>query len=84
MAATGATERDRKSLHRKLHGFTYVDNKQIAQMAYPFLPYVMQVIEGEMRRSGVDVDTNDYDNIARLTFDYISRLPEFYYFKAVN
>ena len=25
-----------------------------------------------------------HDNIARITFDYISRLPEFYYFKAVN
>ena len=25
-----------------------------------------------------------HDNIAQVTFDYISRLPEFYYFKAVN
>ena len=25
-----------------------------------------------------------YDNVAEITFDYISRLPEFYYFKAVN
>jgi len=25
-----------------------------------------------------------HDNIAEVTFDYISRLPEFYYFKAVN
>ena len=33
---------------------------------------------------GVEVATNDHDDIARVTFDYISRLPEFYYFKAVN
>jgi hypothetical protein len=26
----------------------------------------------------------NHDNIAEVTFDYISRLPEFYYFKAVN
>jgi uncharacterized SAM-dependent methyltransferase len=25
-----------------------------------------------------------YDDIARVTFDYISRLPEQYYFRAVN
>lgn len=34
--------------------------------------------------SGVDVRDGRHDDIARLTFDYISRLPEFYYFKAVN
>ena len=34
---------------------------------------------------GVEVIRNDrYDNIARIVFDYVSRLPEFYYFKAVN
>ncbi len=27
---------------------------------------------------------NRHNNIAQITFDYISRLPEFYYFKAVN
>lgn len=27
---------------------------------------------------------NRHDNIAQITFDYISRLPEFYYFKAIN
>jgi len=27
---------------------------------------------------------NRHNNIAEITFDYISRLPEFYYFKAVN
>ena len=34
----------------------------------------------------VTPSTNDsrHDNIAAVTFDYISRLPEFYYFKAVN
>jgi hypothetical protein len=26
----------------------------------------------------------NHDNIAEVTFDYVSRLPEFYYFKAVN
>ena len=26
----------------------------------------------------------NHDNIAEVTFDYISRLPEFYYFKAIN
>lgn len=26
----------------------------------------------------------NHDNIADVTFDYISRLPEFYYFKAIN
>jgi hypothetical protein len=26
----------------------------------------------------------NHDNIAEVTFDYISRLPEFYYFKALN
>ena len=25
-----------------------------------------------------------YDNVAEITFDYISRLPEFYYFTAVD
>ena len=25
-----------------------------------------------------------HDDIARITFDYITRLPEFYYFRAVN
>lgn len=34
----------------------------------------------------VDPNTSDsrHNNIAQVTFDYISRLPEFYYFKAVN
>ena len=27
---------------------------------------------------------NRHNNIAQITFDYISRLPEFYYFKAIN
>ena len=27
---------------------------------------------------------NRHNNIAEITFDYISRLPEFYYFRAVN
>ncbi len=34
--------------------------------------------------SGVDVRDGRHDDIARITYDYISRLPEFYYFKAVN
>ena len=27
---------------------------------------------------------NRHNNIAQITFDYISRLPEFYYFRAIN
>lgn len=34
----------------------------------------------------IDANTSstDHDNIAEVTFDYISRLPEFYYFTAIN
>lgn len=31
-----------------------------------------------------NTSNNPHDNIALITFDYISRLPEFYYFKALN
>ena len=37
-----------------------------------------------------DTDSNKivrvgrYDEVAQITFDYISRLPEFYYFRSVN
>ncbi len=31
-----------------------------------------------------NTSNNHHNNIAQATFDYISRLPEFYYFKAVN
>jgi hypothetical protein len=30
------------------------------------------------------IATSSYDDVAAITFDYISRLPEFYYFRAVN
>ena len=39
---------------------------------------------GHTENVGVDVRVGRQDDIARITFDYISRLPEFYYFKAVN
>ena len=39
---------------------------------------------GHTDNGGVDVRAGRQDDIARITFDYISRLPEFYYFKAVN
>jgi hypothetical protein len=39
---------------------------------------------GYAANGGVDVGNNDHDDIARVTYDYISRLPELYYFKAVN
>ena len=39
---------------------------------------------GFTTNGGVDVRANNHDDIARITFDYISRLPEFYYFKAIN
>ncbi len=48
---------------------------------------------GDMNQSDSHLQTVDgveviragrYDNIARITFDYISRLSEFYYFKAVS
>ncbi len=43
----------------------------------------------EMDTDGVQVirpstSNNRHNNIAQLTFDYISRLPEFYYFRAIN
>ena len=31
-----------------------------------------------------NTSNTNHDNIAQVTFDYISRLPEFYYFKAIN
>ncbi len=34
--------------------------------------------------SEVSIRSGRYDEISRIVFDYISRLPEFYYFKAVN
>lgn len=44
--------------------------------------------------TGNHLDTNNggvsvvrdgrYDEVAQITFDYISRLPEFYYFRSVN
>lgn len=39
---------------------------------------------GHTLNSGVDVRDGRHDEIARITFDYIARLPELYYFKAVN
>lgn len=39
---------------------------------------------GHTANSGVDVRAGRHDDIARITYDYISRLPELYYFKAVN
>lgn len=30
------------------------------------------------------IRSNQHDDVARITFDYISRLPEFYYFRSVN
>ena len=35
---------------------------------------------GAMQETG----DNRHNNIAAITFDYISRLPEFYYFRAIN
>jgi hypothetical protein len=32
----------------------------------------------------IEVRSDRHDDIARITFDYISRLPEQYYFRAVN
>ena len=39
---------------------------------------------GHTDNGGVDVRAGRQDEIARIVYDYISRLPEFYYFKAVN
>ncbi|MBT8128492.1 MAG: hypothetical protein KJP10_00785, partial [Gammaproteobacteria bacterium] len=39
---------------------------------------------GHTVNGGVDVRDNRHQNIADITYDYISRLPELYYFKAVN
>jgi len=39
---------------------------------------------GHTDNGGVDVRAGRHDEIARMTYDYISRLPELYYFKAVN
>lgn len=39
---------------------------------------------GHTINDGVDVRVGRHDEIARITFDYIARLPELYYFKAVN
>ncbi|MBA3581387.1 MAG: hypothetical protein H0W44_02925 [Gammaproteobacteria bacterium] len=38
-----------------------------------------QQVNGQLR-----IRTGNYGDVARLTFDYISRLPEFYYFPAIN
>ena len=39
---------------------------------------------GHTDNAGVDVRADRHDDIARITYDYIARLPEMYYFKAVN
>ena len=39
---------------------------------------------GHTANAGVDVRAGRHDEMARITYDYISRLPELYYFKAVN
>jgi len=60
------------SLHRKATAVEKADLQTLYDAA------------GHTDNAGVDVRTGRQDEIARITFDYISRLPEFYYFKAIN
>lgn len=50
---------------------------------YDGLSYLATDTDGVKTIKPSTSNTN-HDNIAEVTFDYISRLPEFYYFKAIN
>ena len=51
---------------------------------YLFLEYLLTIDTDGNQVIRPSTSDNRHNNIAQITFDYISRLPEFYYFRAIN